>query len=83
MVQVADVVGADAFSGVAAVDVDVMVDEPAAGDVEVVGGRVRVRAIRDDEGDGRDYTITARVTDVAGNATTESGTCVVPHDQRP
>ena len=83
MVQVADVVGDDDFSGVAALDVDVMVDEPAAGDVEIVGGVVRVRAIRDDEGDGRVYTITARVTDLAGNQTTESGVCVVPHDVRP
>jgi mannose/cellobiose epimerase-like protein (N-acyl-D-glucosamine 2-epimerase family) len=83
MVQVADVVGHDDFSGVSAVDVEVTVDEPATGDVEIVGGVVRVRAIRDDEGDGRVYTITARVTDVAGNQTTESGVCVVPHHVRP
>ena len=57
MVLVADVAGADALSGVASVDVVVTVDEPADGDVEVVGGRVRVRAVRDDEGDGRTYTV--------------------------
>ena len=83
MVRVADVVGADDYSGVAAVDVDVTVDEPAAGDVGIDGGVVRVRAVRDDEGDGRVYTVTAHVTDVAGNLTTQSGTCVVPHDVRP
>ena len=83
MVLVADVVGADALSGVATVDVEVTVDEPAAGDVEVVDGRVRVRAVRDDEGDGRTYTVSATVTDVAGNVTTETGSCTVPHDQRP
>ena len=83
MVQVADVVGHDDFSGVAAVDVDVTVDEPAIGDVEIVGGVVRVRAVREDEGDGRVYTITARVTDTAGNRTTASADCVVPHDVRP
>jgi hypothetical protein len=83
MVLVADVVGADALSGVASVDVEVTVDEPAAGDVEVVDGRVRVRAVRDDEGDGRTYTVTGTVTDVAGNASREAGSCTVPHDERP
>ncbi|HEX6151049.1 AGE family epimerase/isomerase [Nocardioides sp.] len=83
MVQVADVVGHDAFSGLVSLNVDVTVDEPAAGDVEKVDGLVRVRATRDDEGDGRVYTVTASVTDVAGNLTTESGDCVVPHDRRP
>ena len=82
MVQVAEVEGEDDFSGVAAVDVEVTVDEEAAGDVEIDGGVVRVRAIRDNEGDGRVYTVTARVTDVAGNVMTRSGTCVVPHDRR-
>jgi mannose/cellobiose epimerase-like protein (N-acyl-D-glucosamine 2-epimerase family) len=83
MVQVADVAGHDDFSGVSSVDVGVTVDEEATGDVEIVGGVVRVRAIRDDEGDGRVYTVTAHVTDVAGNLTTQSGACVVPHDVRP
>jgi hypothetical protein len=83
MVQVAEVAGHDDFSGVSSVDVGVTVDEEATGDVEIVGGVVRVRAIRDDEGDGRVYTVTAHVTDVAGNLTTQSGACVVPHDVRP
>jgi hypothetical protein len=83
MVQVADVVGHDAFSGVADLEVDVTADEPAVGDVVVDGGVVLVRAFRDDLGDGRLYSVRATVTDVAGNLTTESGGCVVPHDRRP
>ncbi len=83
MVTIADVAGRDALSGVAEVRVDVSVDEPAAGDVVVDGGVVRVRATRDDEGDGRVYTVTGDVTDVAGNRSTALGSCVVPHDQRP
>jgi mannose/cellobiose epimerase-like protein (N-acyl-D-glucosamine 2-epimerase family) len=83
MVQIADVVGHDALSGVAEVLADVTVDEPAAGDVEVDGGVVRVRATRDDEGDGRVYTVTGSVSDVAGNRSTALGSCLVPHDRRP
>ena len=83
MVPVADVVAYDAFSGLADLEVDVTVDEPAAGDVMVDGGVVLVRAVRDGQGDGRVYTVTASVTDVAGNLATESGSCVVPHDRRP
>jgi mannose/cellobiose epimerase-like protein (N-acyl-D-glucosamine 2-epimerase family) len=83
MVAIADVVGHDALSGVAEVRVDVTVDELADGDVVVDGGVVRVRATRDDEGDGRVYTVTGTVTDVAGNRSTALGTCLVPHDRRP
>jgi hypothetical protein len=83
MVQVADAVTHDVFSGVADLEVDVTVDEPAAGDVVVVGGVVLVRAFRDDQGDGRVYTISASATDLAGNGTRSTGQCVVPHDRRP
>ena len=83
MVTIADVVGDDALSGVAAVSADVTVDEPAANDYVVDGGVVRVRATRDDEGDGRVYTVTGGVTDVAGNQSTAVGSCLVPHDRRP
>ena len=83
MVTVAQVVGADDFSGLASVDAEVSVDEPsAAGDVQVLDGRVRVRAVRDDEGDGRVYTVTATAADAAGNVTTAAGSCTVPHDVR-
>jgi len=83
LVTVADVAGADDLSGVASVEVEVTVDEPLApGDVVVDDGTVQVRASRDDEGDGRVYTVTATVTDAAGNTTTRAGTCTVPHDRR-
>ncbi|MBO0843886.1 MAG: AGE family epimerase/isomerase [Nocardioides sp.] len=82
MVTIAHVVGADALSGLADLTVDVTADEPDAGDVLVDGGTVQVRAFRDDEGDGRVYTVTATATDAAGNVTVGQGTCTVPHDQR-
>lgn len=82
MVTVADVVGTDALSGLAGLVVEVTADEPLSGDVLVDGGTVRVRATRDGKGDGRVYTLTATVTDAAGNATVDVGTCTVPHDQR-
>lgn len=37
---------------------------------------------RDDEGDGRVYTVTATATDEAGNVIASAGDCVVPHDRR-
>jgi mannose/cellobiose epimerase-like protein (N-acyl-D-glucosamine 2-epimerase family) len=83
MVTIADVAGHDPLSGVADVRVDVTVDEPAHGDVVVDGGVVRVRATRDGAGDGRVYTVTGTVTDVAGNRSTALGCCLVPHDRRP
>lgn len=82
MVTVAHVVGTDALSGVADLTAGVTADEPIAGDVLVDGGTVQVRAFRDGEGDGRVYTVTATVTDAAGNASAGQGTCTVPHDQR-
>ena len=81
MVTVAHVIGTDALSGVAAVTADVTADEPDAGDVIIDGGTVQVRAFRDDEGDGRDYTVTGTVTDAAGNVTVGQGVCTVPHDR--
>jgi hypothetical protein len=82
MVTVAHVVGADTLSGVADATAEGTADEPAAGDVLVDGGTVQVRAFRDDEGDGRIYTVTGTVTDAAGNITVGQGVCTVPHDQR-
>jgi hypothetical protein len=82
MVSVAHVTGADALSGLANLEVGVTADEPDAGDVLVDNGTVQVRAFRDDEGDGRVYTVTATARDAAGNVTVGRGTCTVPHDQR-
>ena len=54
--------------------------EPAApNDIVIVGNTVYVRAIRDDDGPGRTYTVVATVTDNAGNVTTRQATCLVPH----
>jgi hypothetical protein len=49
--------------------------------VIVDGGTVSVRAFRDDDGDGRDYTVTGTVTDAAGNVAVRQGVCKVPHDK--
>ena len=83
MVRIADVAATDSLSGLAALNVDAIADEPAADDIVVQGGRVQVRAVRDDDGDGRLYTVTAAALDRAGNQTTVSETCTVPHDRRP
>ncbi|MGF9753872.1 AGE family epimerase/isomerase [Microvirga sp. 0TCS3.31] len=83
MVQVAQVTGADALSGVAGVQVAVTADEPTApDDVRVDGGTVEVRASRSGRGEGRTYLVRAVVTDLAGNATHGGGECTVPHDRR-
>ena len=83
MVHVADVVGHDALSGIADVHVTGMSSEPAAaGDIAIVGGSVDLRAIRDDEGPGRTYTLVATATDRAGNTLTDTASCLVPHDRR-
>jgi hypothetical protein len=82
MVQVAQVAGADAHSGVASVQVAVTADEPTASDdVRVDGGTVEVRASRSGRGDGRTYLVQAVVIDLAGNTSRGGGECTVPHDQ--
>ncbi len=82
LVHVADVVGSDVLSGLANVSVTGTASEPAPPrDIVIAGGSVSVRAIRDDEGPGRIYTLLATVTDRAGNATTQQASCLVPHDR--
>jgi hypothetical protein len=83
MVRIADVTATDGLSGLATLTVDATADEPAADDILVEGASVEVRAVRDDSGDGRIYTVTALATDLAGNETVDSGSCTVPHDLRP
>jgi hypothetical protein len=60
-------------------------DEGTAADEDVViaaGCRsVQLRADANGKGDGRVYTITFRVTDVAGNSSTLTRQVTVPHDQ--
>ena len=83
MVQVAQVTGTDALSGVAGVQVAVTADEPTGpDDVRVDGGAVEVRASRDGRGDGRTYLVSALATDAAGNTALGEAACTVPHDQR-
>jgi hypothetical protein len=57
-------------------------DGHTAPDLFVSGGLVTARAERAGTGAGRTYTITATATDLAGNTTRKTSTCVVPHDRR-
>ena len=77
MVRVADVVGSDALAGVADVSIGVTANQSLYRDVLIDDGEVWLRAERDD-GRDRVYTVTATVTDLAGNGTTASARCVVP-----
>ena len=91
LVQVATVTAADALSGVApdSLAITGASNEPAGPDgPDVVAERdgaggfvVAVRADRLGKGTGRIYTLRATVSDLAGNAATTTGTCVVSHDQ--
>jgi len=60
-------------------------DEGTAADGDIVIApnckSAQLRATRDGSGDGRVYTITFLVRDVAGNTTTVSAQVSVPHDQ--
>ena len=88
---VATVVAGDNFDANPLVElVSVASDEPDAGlddedvpnDIVIVDNYTfRLRAERWDEGDGRVYTITYKVTDACGNSTTATATVTVPHDQ--
>ena len=89
MVQVATVTVADPLSGVAAFSLTGASSEPPdSGETDIVitgtGVQPRVvqlRAERLGQGSGRIYTITATATDVAGNSTSATGRCIVPHNQ--
>lgn len=72
----------DSLSGIASVDIKVS-DEYGiySGTVSGFGNVVSLEAWRDgNDEDGRHYTITAVVTDKAGNSTTATTEAVVPHD---
>jgi hypothetical protein len=85
-------VEAEVMNGPATVEIySVVSDEPDAGlgeedlpnDIVIVDAdSVDLRAERDDEGDGRTYTITYIVTDDLGDSTLRTATVFVPHDQR-
>jgi hypothetical protein len=77
-------------SGIASLQVTATSSEPSdphEPDVVVTpdgsgGFVVELRAERLGTGPGRLYTVTATATDLAGNVSTMTGTCVVAHDQR-
>lgn len=50
-------------------------------DIQVIEGRIFLRAERSGLGDGRVYTITYSATDASGNVTIVSATVTVPHNQ--
>jgi len=83
MVRIATVTAGDALSGLAAGSpaVTATSNESDPGSIAISGGVVMVRASRLAGGSGRVYTITATAADKAGNTTTVTRTCTVPHDQ--
>jgi parallel beta-helix repeat protein len=86
LVAVAVLTASDALSGVASFSVTATSNEPDSGtgggdlpgDIVINGGSVQLRAERAPNGKGRVYTITARATDLAGNAGVVTSTCAVP-----
>lgn len=89
LVEAATVTVADALSGPASFDVTGTSNEPPGpGETDIVieGSGVQPRSVqlrseRLGTGTGRIYTLTATASDLAGNATTATATCIVPHDQ--
>jgi len=60
-------------------------DGDMPGDISITGvnpKNIALRAERSGLGTGRIYTLSATVTDAAGNSTTVTSTCMVPRDQR-
>ena len=87
--QVAVVTAEDLVSGVASFEVTATSSEPIVGTPDTVitptgsgGYIVYLRAARLGHNTGRVYTVTGKATDLAGNVTTTSATCVVPHNQQ-
>ncbi len=91
MVQVATVTAADGGSGLVSgsfslIGVSNEPSDPNDPDVVIAsngsgGFTVKLRAERLGNGAGRVYTLTAKATDLAGNAVTATSTCTVAHDQ--
>jgi hypothetical protein len=92
-VRVADIIANDGLSGVAPGSLNVRTtsneeSQPEAPDVLIEpdgsgGFIVQVRAERNGNGSGRVYSVTASVTDRAGNVTMLGATCVVPLNGKP
>ncbi len=51
-------------------------------DIQIIDGRIYLRAERSGKSDGRTYTITYSTTDCNGNVSIASSAVEVPHDQR-
>jgi sugar lactone lactonase YvrE len=88
MVQVATVTAMDSGSGLVAGSFTVTgtSNEPGDGQISIAvnssgGYNVSLEADRSGNGNGRTYTLTATARDLAGNMTTVSATCTVPHDR--
>ena len=95
MIPVAAVLAGDALSGVVedSFKISGTSNEPENGpgdgdtgpDISITGGNpknVALRAERFGGGTGRVYSLTATVMDQAGNSTTVTSSCTVPHDQK-
>jgi PLD-like domain len=80
MHHVADVLAVDGVSGLKGLSVSASSNAVSdAGDIAIQGGSVDLRAEQAARGNARTYgVIRATATDVAGNSSTGSGTCVVP-----
>jgi hypothetical protein len=84
LVHIATVMALDDGSGLVPGSLTLRVDsnDPLTpSDVVIEGGTVNVRASRSPKGTGRIYTVTAAALDLAGNRTTATADCVVPHDR--
>jgi hypothetical protein len=84
LVEVATVTASDFGSGVLtnSFSLSVVSNEPVdASDIVIEGGKVRVRAQKSKNSTDRGYLITARASDIAGNAASATATCTVPRDQ--
>jgi hypothetical protein len=83
LVQVATVTALDGLSGPAPSSFSVAgtSNDPADGQIAITSGPsqflVQLRADKDQV-----YTLTATVSDLAGNVANAQATCIVPHDQR-
>ena len=90
MLTVATVSAVDGVSPIASFSVSASSNEPPSiagqSDTQIAGSgtaprTIALRADRLGTGTGRIYTITANATDAAGNTTSATATCLVPHNQ--
>jgi hypothetical protein len=92
LVQVANITAADALSGILAGSLNVTAtsnepqNDPKSPDIVITptnagGFTIQLRADRAGNANDRVYTLNATAKDIAGNTTTVSGACTVPHDQ--